>query len=363
MNSKEIMVKSSGFTYRVLIENGALRSAGKVIRMLFLSDRALLVSDTKVFSLYGEIVLQSLAAEKWQVSTAIIRPGERSKSLTGAARIYDAAVSAGLDRNSPVIALGGGVVGDLAGFAASTFLRGVPLVMLPTSLLAQVDSSVGGKVAVNHPRGKNLIGSIYPPRVVMIDPLVLNTLPARQLKAGLAEVIKYGIIVNGDFFTWLENNLDDLLLAPGGLLAEAVAFSVKAKAAVVEADEHERDYRRVLNFGHTIGHALEAATGYRYYLHGEAVLSGMAAATKIAGEMKLLRIEEAERIMQLIGRIGLKKAPAGLTAAEVIDKLRQDKKRQGDDLVFVLPAAIGKAEIMPVQAQDLIEKHVRAILS
>ncbi len=362
MSSKEIMVKSSGFTYRVLIEDGVLGSAGKVARMLLPSNRALLISDTKVFSLYGEKTIQALAAEKWQVSIVKIRPGERSKSLTGAARIYDAAVSAGLDRNSPVIALGGGVVGDLAGFAASTFLRGVPLVMLPTSLLAQVDSSVGGKVAVNHPRGKNLIGSIYPPRVVMIDPLVLNSLPARQLKAGLAEVIKYGIIVNGDFFTWLENNLADLLRAHTGVLAAAVAASVQAKAAVVEADEHERDYRRVLNFGHTIGHALEAATGYRYYLHGEAVLLGMAAATKIACEMNLLGKEEAERILRLIDRIGLKKAPAHLTAAEVIDKLRQDKKRRGDDLIFVLPGKIGKAEIIPVKEQALIEKNVRAIL-
>ncbi len=362
MSSKEIMVKSSGFAYRVLIENGALGSAGKVLRMLFPSSRALLISDTKVFSLYGEKMLQALAAEKWQVSTLIIRPGERSKNLSGAARIYDAAVSAGLDRNSPVIALGGGVVGDLAGFAASTFLRGVPLVMLPTSLLAQVDSSVGGKVAVNHPRGKNLIGSIYPPRVVMIDPIVLSSLPARQLKAGLAEVLKYGIIVNGDFFTWLESNLADLLRGRTDVMAEAVAASIKAKAGVVEADEFEKDYRRVLNFGHTIGHALEAATGYRYYLHGEAVLLGMVAATKIACEMNLLGAAEAERITQLITRIGLKKASVGLTAAEVIDKLRQDKKRHGDDLIFVLPGAIGKAEITPVKDKALIEKNVRAIL-
>jgi 3-dehydroquinate synthase len=362
MKRQEVMVKASGFTYRVLIENGALGSVGKALRMLFPSGRALLVSDTKVFSLYGEKTLQALAAEKWQVSTVLIRPGERSKNLTGAARIYDAAVSAGLDRNSPVIALGGGVVGDLAGFAASTFLRGVPLVMLPTSLLAQVDSSVGGKVAVNHPRGKNLIGSVYPPRVVIIDPQVLNSLPARQLKAGLAEVLKYGIIINGDFFAWLESNLSDLLISRIEVMAEAVALSVKAKAAVVEADEFEKDYRRVLNFGHTIGHALEAATGYRYYLHGEAVLVGMAAATKIACEMNVLGTGETERIVQLLARIGLKKAPADLTAAEVIDKLRQDKKRLEDDLIFVLPKAIGKAEIIPVKDKALIEKNVRAIL-
>jgi 3-dehydroquinate synthase len=208
----ELQVKTKSLTYRVLIEANVLPAIGKALRLLFPATKTLLISDTKVFSLYGETVLQSLAKEEWQVTSALIRPGERSKNLTGASRLYDSAVTAGLDRNSPVIALGGGVVGDMAGFVAATYMRGVPLVMIPTTLLAQVDSSVGGKVAVNHPGGKNLIGAIYPPRLVLVDPLVLNTLPKRQLNAGLVEMIKYGIIENSSFFAWLEDNFDYLLL-------------------------------------------------------------------------------------------------------------------------------------------------------
>ncbi len=362
MKGREIKVKTAGFTYPVLIETGSLNDTGKKLNMLFPSSRALLVSDTKVYSLFGEKVIKALNSENWQVSTIIIRPGERSKTLAGASRIYDAALAAELDRNSPVIALGGGVVGDLAGFAASTFLRGVPLIMLPTTLLAQVDSSVGGKVAVNHPSGKNIIGSIYPPRIVIIDPDTLETLDVRQRKAGLAEIIKYGIIVNDDFFKWLESRISDLLLGKSNLLAEAVYLSLKAKAMVVEKDEHETDYRRILNFGHTVGHALEAATSYRYYLHGEAVLIGMIVASQIANELNLLGDDETARIRHLIEKVGMKKPPAGLTAAAVIDKLRQDKKRRGNDLIFVLPTQIGRVEIIPVNDHKLIERAVRRYL-
>lgn len=330
--------------------------------MLFPATRALLVSDSKVYSLYGQQVLQALAAEKWQVTVVQIQPGERSKNLTRAARIYDAALDAGLDRNSPVIALGGGVVGDLAGFVAATFMRGLPLVMLPTSLLAQVDSSVGGKVAVNHPRAKNIIGSIYPPRLVMIDPAVLQTLPPRQLKAGLAEVIKYGMIVDGAFFERLENTLPQMLQGNLERLSEAVIASVRAKAQVVGEDEFERDYRRILNFGHTFGHALEAATSYRYYLHGEAVLVGMAAAVSLALSLGLVDVGPAERMLALIKKIGLKKAPSHLTATAVIDKLRQDKKRINEDLIFVLPRQIGLVEMIPVRDVKLIETAIRPYL-
>ncbi len=362
MSNREIKVKSTGFTYRVLIEEGALVNLGKALRLLFPSTRALLVSDTKVYSLYGEKVLKSLEKEKWQAGTFLIKPGERSKTLTAASRLYDAAVETGLDRNSPIIALGGGVVGDLAGFAAATFMRGVPLIMVPTSLLAQVDSSVGGKVAVNHPRGKNLIGAIYPPRLVLIDPLVLETLPKRQLRTGLAETVKYGIIENSTFFGLLEETMDQLLSGDSSLLAVAVEKSLRAKARVVEADEYEKDYRRVLNFGHTIGHALEAATGYRHYLHGEAVLAGMFAAVKIAVELSLLDNASAGRITALLGKIGLKKPPAGLTAAKVIDKLRQDKKRRESDIIFVLPTAIGSATMVPVNDGRIIRTAVESYL-
>jgi 3-dehydroquinate synthase len=358
MPDREITVRSAGFAYRVLIEDNALAGLGKAMRLLFPSTKTLLVSDTNVYDLYGERILQSLTKEKWQAAKALIRPGERSKTLNRASRLYDAALDAGLDRNSPLIALGGGVVGDLAGFAASTFMRGVPLVMVPTSLLAQVDSSVGGKVAVNHPRGKNLIGAIYAPRLVLIDPLVLETLSKRQFRAGLVEIIKYGIIVSNSFFYWLEENLDRLIYRDRLILTGAIAKSVQAKKRVVEKDEFENNYRQVLNFGHTLGHALEAATDYRYYLHGEAVLIGMSAALKMAVRLSLLDSASGERIQALLNLIDQKKPPAHLTADKVIGKLRQDKKRREREIMFILPTAIGAGTVIPVNDQSLIREVV-----
>ncbi len=359
---QEINVKAANFTYRVVIEPGGIARLGRDLRLLLPPAKTLLVSDTSVYELYGEIVEKKLRDEGWQVSVALVKPGEKAKSLVNAARLYDQAIRDGLDRNSPLIALGGGVVGDLAGFVAATYLRGVPLVMVPTTLLSQVDSSVGGKVAVNHPRGKNLIGSIYPPRLVLIDPVFLMTLSKRQLKAGLAEVLKYGIISDYQFFDWLELNMDQLLRFNLVLLTDAVAASVRNKAKVVEADEYEKDYRRILNFGHTIGHALEAATAYRHYLHGEAVLSGMYAAVDLAIKMKVLSTEDAGRIDRLLRQIGRRKAPADLTAEAVIDKLRQDKKRLAGEIFFVLPKTIGSATIVAISDRDLICEAVKTVL-
>lgn len=363
MPEKEILVKTGNFPYRVLIEKDALSLLGKSMRLLFPSDRTLLVSDRNVYNLYGEQVLKTLKNENWQVVNHIIRPGESSKTLSLASRIYDAAVNAELDRNSPVIALGGGVVGDLGGFVAATYLRGVPLVMVPTSLLAQVDSSIGGKVAVNHPRGKNLIGSIYPPRLVVIDPHVLETLPSRHFKAGMVEIIKYGIIEDAVFFHWLEENLDLILKGQNQLIVNAIACSIQSKARVVEADEYEKDYRRILNFGHTIGHALEAATGYRHYLHGEAILVGMHVALDISTSMKVIKPAVAGRIKKLLSKINLKKAPTDLTVKKVIDKLKQDKKRRGSEIIFVLPDQVGSAIIMPVSDENLLETVLKQYLN
>jgi 3-dehydroquinate synthase len=363
MNTREIKVKAVNLTYRVLIEPGSIARLGRDLRLLFPSTKTMLVSDTTVYKLYGEEVTRGLKAEGWQVSVALIKPGERAKSLKNASRLYDQAIAEGLDRNSPLIALGGGVVGDLAGFVAATYLRGVPLVMVPTTLLAQVDSSVGGKVAVNHPGGKNLIGSIYPPRLVLIDPEVLKTLPKRQLKAGLAEVVKYGIISDHRFFAWLEHNCDQLLKANLELLTEAITLSVLNKAKVVEADEYEQDQRRILNFGHTVGHALEAATDYRHYLHGEAVLSGMLAAVKLAQKLNEINLDDAERIEKLIGQIGLKKAPEDLTTEAVIDKLRQDKKRLAGEIFFVLPNKVGSVSLQALKDRQLLYDAVKNVLN
>ncbi|HOL18585.1 MAG TPA: 3-dehydroquinate synthase [Bacillota bacterium] len=334
----------TGQSYQVMIREGILDELGPLASSLFDIRRALLVSDTRVYRLFGERCLRSLRESGWQAAVSLVRPGERSKSLATAGRLYSEALAAGLDRQCPVIALGGGVVGDLAGFVAATYLRGIPFIQVPTTLLAQVDSSVGGKTGVNHPRGKNLIGAFHQPSLVLSDPASLGTLPRRQLRSGAAEVIKTAIISDEAFFAWLEKNLPGLLHGDTAVQAEAVARSVRFKAEVVQGDERESGSRRLLNFGHTIGHALEAATGYRHFLHGEAVLIGMAAATELSRLQGRLDRDSARRIQALLCRVGLRPIPAGITPEILLEKMRYDKKRRGAELFFVLPTAIGLAD-------------------
>ncbi len=362
LRGREIQVKSLGSTYRIIVQPGILTSSGSLLKSLYPSNKAMLISDTNVYAHYGKDLAVSLSDNNLEIQTVIIKPGERSKTIREAIRLYNRAIKAGLDRNSPIIALGGGVVGDLSGFVASTYLRGVPLVMVPTSLLSQVDSSVGGKVAVNHPAGKNLIGSIYPPDLVLIDPLALATLPERELKSGLAEIIKHGIIEDAVLFDNLENALPLLLDRDIATLAEFIYATVSSKVRVVEEDEFEKGYRRILNFGHTIGHALEAATGYRYYTHGEAVAVGMLAATEIALHLKCIDTKPAVRIKKLIYRLGIKKPPGRLTARQVIGKLNLDKKKLGDDLIFVLPDAPGKAFITAIDDIAVVKRVIHSYL-
>ena len=353
-----VSVAAGGYPVHIL--EGALDRLGELAGVLGPPSRALLVTDSVVVGLYGRRCLDSLEKAGWRVCDAVVETGETAKTLDQAARLYDLAVEAGLDRRSPVIALGGGVVGDLAGFVAATYLRGVPLIQGPTTLLAQVDSSVGGKVAVNHPRGKNLIGAFYQPRLVAADPLALRTLPARQLQAGVAEVVKYGLIGDRSFFTWLEGNLESLLAGDPAAVMHAVACSVRAKAAVVEKDEKEEDYRRVLNFGHTVGHALEAATGYKHYLHGEAVLVGMAAAVRLSREMGLLDKNQAAAALELLAQVGFFPPPPDLKVEVVLQAMRYDKKRIQERLVFVLLRSIGEAVFSDAVDADSVKKAVQA---
>lgn len=364
MTEWSLVIKASNASYEVHVSPGLLARAGTLIGEACGEgiQKGLLVTDKNVFACHGEVFLRSLEEAGWQLTPFVLSPGERSKSIKSLERLYSTAIDAGLDRSSPVIAFGGGVVGDLAGFAAATYLRGVPLVMVPTTLLAQVDSSVGGKVAVNHPRGKNLIGAIYPPHLVLADPQTLESLPRRELHSGLAEVIKYAVILDPNLFVFLEKNLPALLKRDTISISRAVAASIRAKAAVVEADEFEKDYRRVLNFGHTFGHALEAATAYRYYRHGEAVLVGMALAADLALLLGMVERVFVNRIKGLIAGVGLKKPPPGLTAAVVIDKLRQDKKRRREEIIFVLPTAPGRVTITPVNGEELLADVVRTYL-
>ena len=306
--------------------------------------KALLVSDEEVFPLYGGKLIAELSRAGYDVTPAVVPAGEGSKTLDFAEELYSAAIEAALDRSGVIVALGGGVVGDLAGFVAATYLRGVPFVQVPTTLLAQVDSSVGGKTAVNHRLGKNLIGAFYQPRLVWIELDTLTTLPQREFLAGAAEVLKYGVILHEPLFSELEAKWDRFLAKETGVLTDIVGDCCSLKARVVVEDERDAGLRAILNFGHTLGHALEAATFYGTYIHGEAVLVGMAMAAQLAVKIGVFDTGEARRLLAFCGRIGIKAAPEGLTKDAVLAALRYDKKREGDRTIFILPLKIGEVK-------------------
>lgn len=350
-------------SYPIYIGRDLYPALGKTWLESIKPGRALLVSDEQVFSLHGENLTRELSAAGFQVFTALLPAGEGSKTLTCAEYLYTAAIEAGLDRRCAVLALGGGVIGDLAGFVAATYLRGVPFVQIPTTLLAQVDSSVGGKVAVNHTLGKNLIGAFHQPQLVWVDLAMLETLSAREYLAGAAEVIKYGVILSAPFCTFLENNWPAFLDREPEVLAEVVATCCALKSQVVAADEREEGVRAILNFGHTLGHALEAATGFTYYLHGEAVLAGMMMATEIAAARGVLPPGEAQRLLSLYHRLGILSAPPGLEEERLLAALWQDKKREGASLVFVLPRRSGEAELFRDVDMALIRRVAQDYLS
>jgi len=318
---------------------------------------ALVVTDDRVAPLYLARVERALGA---LTHDSIVLPaGEASKTLEHTARVLDALAGLGASRDAAVIALGGGVVGDLAGFAAATWMRGVDFVQLPTTLLAMVDSSVGGKTGVNIAAGKNLVGAFHQPRAVFIDTATLATLPGREYAAGLAEVVKYGAIGDADFFAWLEANADALEARDGDALAEAIGFSCRYKAGVVARDEREQGERALLNFGHTFGHALEAERGYGDLLHGEAVAIGMVLAAKLSAALGRAPAEDADRLARLLSRFGLPVAPPRADADALLARMRLDKKNVSGRLRLILWRGIGKAEIVP----DIDEAPVRRLLA
>ena len=278
--------------------------------------------------------------------------GEEHKSLAVAGRVYDALIRHRMERNSPVIALGGGVIGDMTGFVAATYLRGVPYIQIPTTLLSQVDSSVGGKTAVNHPKGKNLIGAFYQPKAVFIDPDVLNTLSKREVRGGLAEVVKYGVIWDPRFFSFLEKNVSNL----GGLgdsIIKAIVRSCAVKAEVVGIDETESGLRSILNFGHTFGHAIEAVSGYGKYRHGEAISIGMVMAAELSTMLALAPAGLAERLKTLLRQLGLPVTPPAISTKAFINAVRLDKKVVSGAIRFVLVKDIGKVVTAGVTEAEL----------
>ncbi len=353
-------------SYQVAIATGGLSQLGHWLQPLKLGQKLLLVSNPMVFRRYGETAVAALTQAGFEVSTCLLPAGERYKTPATLQKIYDAALAARLERSSTILALGGGIVGDMSGFAAATWLRGIAFVQLPTSLLAMVDASIGGKTGINHPQGKNLIGAFHQPRLVLIDPELLKTLPPREFRAGMAEVIKYGVIWDTALFEQLEASprLDQQRYVSAELLQSILTRSCEAKAKVVSQDEKEAGLRAILNYGHTIGHAVESLTGYRLVNHGEAVAIGMVAAGQIAVALDLWPQAEADRQRRVIQAAGLPTQlpeslanPAGIE--QILAALQSDKKVQSGKVRFVLPTQIGRV----VVTDQADAATVRAVLS
>jgi 3-dehydroquinate synthase len=341
---------------------GGLDDLGVWMSRLKLGKKVLVVSNPAIFKKYGERAIAGLKLVGFEVSSCTLPAGERYKTLKSLEKIYDVALQQRLERSSTIVALGGGVVGDMAGFAAATWLRGINVVQVPTSLLAMVDSSVGGKTGVNHPKGKNLIGAFHQPRFVLIDPSVLKTLPPREFRAGMAEVIKYGVIWDAELFTKLEEakRLDQLRYINEELLQIILSNSCQAKADVVSKDEKEAGLRAILNYGHTIGHAVESLTGYKLVNHGEAVAIGMVAAGQIAVQLKMWKPEEAQRQDALIQKAGLPtQLPSVVDIEAIIDTLQTDKKVKDGKVRFVLPTQIGAVTVTDQVPADVIRQVLK----
>ncbi len=343
-------------SYDILIEEGLLTSGRAAERVAAPASgkRVVLVTHPGLAADYAAPLQSGLQSRGFTVSLITLPPGERFKSLRTVARLYTDFLDAGLDRKSLIVAVGGGVLGDLVGFAAATYLRGVRFVQVPTTLLAQVDASVGGKTGVDLPQGKNLVGAFHQPGAVLIDPLTLRTLPARELRAGLAEVIKYGIIYDGFFFQAIVADLPALLRRDMDALSRAIARSCEIKAEVVAQDETEQGPRAILNFGHTVGHALEAVTNYRRYKHGEAVAIGMVAAALIGEEVGLTPPEVTQAITEVLKAARLPTGfPADISVEAILAAAQRDKKTQDGQLRFVLAERIGMVRFgqsVPVEA-------------
>ena len=339
-----ITVKVPGASYPIYIEDGLIARAGAQLEPLIARRKVFVLSDTAVWKLWGKKLLRSLAPHRPPV--ILVAPGERHKRMATVEKITAELSRLGAERSSVLLAFGGGVVGDMGGFAASVYLRGIDYVQIPTTLLAQVDSAIGGKTGVNLLIGKNLVGSFYQPKMVLSDPRVLRTLPARELRAGLFESLKCAVIGDPGLFDFLEHSRRDVLNGNPAALERVIRASSALKARVVSADEKEGGLRRILNFGHTVGHALEAATHYRRFLHGEAVAWGMLAATRLAMDNGLA-LSDAARIIGLICAYGPVPAlPARLDLKEVLRHMAADKKVRDGVIHFVLPARIGEVKMV-----------------
>ena len=357
------LVETTTQSYPVFVGYGLLDKLGEKMKKAALSGTATVISDENVFSIYGSKVEGVLKGASFAVNSFVVPPGEETKGMDYASKIYDFLVKHRAERNDIIIALGGGMVGDLAGFVAATFLRGMFWVQVPTSLVAMVDASIGGKVGVNHPEGKNLIGAFYQPNLVLADPQTLTTLPQRELTSGWAEVIKHGLILDKEFFQFLEANASKLTKLEPKLLNRAIARSVAIKAQVVSQDEKERKGKRtILNYGHTIAHGLEAATQYKRFLHGEAVAIGMLGAAKLSQRLGLLPSDAVERQQALLQKFGLPTVFSGLDLTEITKAMELDKKVKAKAIRWVLLQDIGKVVIRSDVPQQDVLTVLRALV-
>ena len=342
----DISVKLGARSYRIVVDAGILGRVGPELKGLGVGAKVALFSDAGILARLGGPVRGSLTAAGFDVTVVELPAGEAAKTVEVASRGWDALLAAGLDRGSTVVALGGGAVGDLAGFVAATYMRGVNFVQLPTTLLAQVDAAIGGKTAIDHPRAKNLVGAFHQPRVVLVDPAALTTLPEREFRSGLAEVVKHGIVLDADYFADLEKNRVALVARDIETLTRVVAGSCRLKASVVERDEQEAELRAVLNYGHTIGHAVEAVTGYARWTHGEAVSLGIAAEARLAERLGVGSRETANRQIELLRAVGLPVRDSGAAPSAVLEALGRDKKSREGRVPFVLAPEIGRFTVV-----------------
>ncbi len=352
---RKVKVRLGTNSYEIHIGSELLKQTGRQLKEIGFGDKLVIVTDLTVKSLYGNILKQSLTSQGFKVTILQVAEGEEQKSLETAGRLYHELSNFYAERTTPILALGGGVIGDLAGFVAATYLRGVPLIQIPTTLLAQVDSSIGGKVAVNHGQLKNKIGAFYQPRLVISDISTLSTLTTRELGDGLAEVIKYAVIGDEELFAFLERNLDQIRALDQRLLEEIVFKSSKIKAEIVEKDERDLGLRNILNYGHTVGHAIESASDFKVE-HGGAVAIGMLAAGRISNKLGMLDRNELVRLKGVIERADLPTEIPDLEVEKIIQAIKHDKKILRGKVRFILPRSIGDVFITNEVSPSLIEQ-------
>jgi 3-dehydroquinate synthase len=352
---KTITVSLGPNSYNINIGAGTISRTGQKLKEFGLKDKAVIITNPMVNKLYGEIVRQSLSDAGFKIAVFEVQDGEEYKSLASAGKLYRQLAKAGAERSTAILALGGGVIGDLAGFVAATYMRGVSLVQLPTTLLAQCDSSIGGKTAVNHGHLKNEIGVFYQPKMIIADISALKTLPKEEFNGGLAEVIKHAFIKDEQFFLYLEKNLDLIKLLDDNVLETVVAKSARIKADVVESDEKDTGLRNILNFGHTIGHAVESVSHFQV-AHGQAVSTGMVAAANLAVELDLMDSEDAGRLKNLLKKAGLMTKLPEMEIKQILAAMRYDKKVLHGKIRFVLPRSIGQVFITDDVSSGVVEK-------